>query len=164
MLTEPYKSMYDEWGLGYNLGFNKVDTSPPRTTVTSETFIRIVQDYIYLRLNPEFNLNVMSVSGKEDRAMCQDSAGQDDKYFAKILLNNFGGICRSAVVLPKEFNPVLGKYETISCQLVDKNGQQINNVDCEYNFVLNITEITNKTKDGSSLQATTADLNTITLR
>ena len=164
MLTEPYKSMYDEWGLGYNLGFNKVDTAPPRTTVTSDTFIRIVQDYIYLRLNPEFNLNVMSVSGKEDRAMCQDSAGQDDKYFAKILLNNFGGICRSAVVLPKEFNPVLGKYETISCQLVDKNGQQINNVDCEYNFVLNITEITNKTKDGSSLQATTADLNTITLR
>ncbi len=96
--------------------------------------------------------------------MCQDSAGQDDKYFAKILLNNFGGICRSAVVLPKEFNPVLGKYETISCQLVDKNGQQIDNVDCEYNFVLNITEITNKTKDGSSLQATTADLNTISLR
>jgi hypothetical protein len=164
MLTQPYKSMYDEWGLGYNLGFNKVDTYPPRTTVTSDTFIRIVQDYIYLRLNPELNMNVMSVSGKEDRAICQDSAGQDDKYFAKILLNNFGGICRSAVVLPKEFNPVLGKYETISCQLVDKNGQQINNVDCEYNFVLNITEITNKTKDGSSLQATTADLNTITLR
>lgn len=164
MLTQPYKSMYDEWGLGYNLGFNKTDTAPPRTTVTSDTFIRIVQDYIYLRLNPEFNLNVMAVSGKEDRATCQDSAGQDDKYFAKILLNNFGGICRSAVVLPKEFNPVLGKYETISCQLVDKNGQQIDNVDCDYNFVLNITEITNKTKDGSSLQATTADLNTITLR
>jgi hypothetical protein len=164
MLIQPYKSMYDEWGLGYNLGFNKVDTAPPRTTVSSDTFIRIIQDYIYLRLNPELNLNVMSVSGKEDRAMCQDSAGQDDKYFAKILLNNFGGICRSAVVLPKEFNPVLGKYETISCQLVDRNGIQINNIDCDYNFVLNIAEITNKTKDGSSLQATTADLNTITDR
>lgn len=164
MLTQPYKSMYDEWGLGYNLGFNKQDTSPPRTTVSSDTFIRIVQDFIYLRLNPELNMNVMSVSGKEDRAMCQDSTAQDDKYFAKILLNNFGGICRSAVVLPKEFNPVLGKYETISCQLVDRNGQQISNVDCEYNFVLNITEITNKTKDGSSLQATTADLNVLTLR
>jgi hypothetical protein len=164
MLTQPYKSMYDEWGLGYNLGFNKQDTAPPRTTVTSDTFIRIVQDFIYLRLNPELNLNVMSVSGKEDRAMCQDSTAQDDKYFAKILLNNFGGICRSAVVLPKEFNPVLGKYETISCQLVDRNGQQISNVDCEYNFVLNITEITNKTKDGSSLQGTTADLNVLTLR
>ena len=164
MLTQPYKSMYDEWGMGYNLGFNKVDTAPPRTTVTSDTFIRIVQDFIYLRLNPELNLNVMSVSGKEDRAMCQDSTAQDDKYFAKILLNNFGGICRSAVVLPKEFNPVLGKYETISCQLVDRNGQQISNVDCEYNFVLNITEITNKTKDGSSLQGTTADLNVLTLR
>jgi hypothetical protein len=164
MLTQPYKSMYDEWGLGYNLGFNKKDTYPPRTTVTSDTFIRIIQDYIYLRLNPELNLNVMSVSGKEDRAMCQDSTAQDDKYFAKILLNNFGGISRSAVVLPKEFNPVLGKYETISCQLVDKNGQQLSNIDCEYNFVLNITELTNKTKDGSSLQATNADLNVITMK
>jgi hypothetical protein len=164
MLTQPYKSMYDEWGLGYNLGFNKKDTYPPRTTVTSDTFIRIIQDYIYLRLNPELNLNVMSVSGKEDRAMCQDSTAQDDKYFAKILLNNFGGISRSAVVLPKEFNPVLGKYETISCQLVDKNGQQLNNIDCEYNFVLNINEITNKTKDGSSLQATTADLNILSMK
>jgi hypothetical protein len=164
MLTQPYKSYYDEWGLGYNLGFNKVDTFPPRTTITSDTFIRIVQDYIYLRLNPELNMNVMSVSGKEDRSICQDSAGQDDKYFAKILLNNFGGISRSAVVLPKEFNPVLGKYETISCTLVDKNGQQISNIDCEYNFVLNITEITNKTKDGSSLQATTADLNILTIK
>ena len=163
-LVQPYKSMYDEWGLGYNLGFNKQDTYPPRTTITSDTFIRIVQDYIYLRLNPELNMNVMSVSGKEDRSMCQDSSGQDTKYFAKILLNNFGGICRSAVVLPKEFNPVLGKYETISCQLVDKNGQQLNNIDCEYNFVLNITELTNKTKDSSSLQATNADLNIITMR
>jgi hypothetical protein len=162
MLVQPYKSMYDEWGLGYNLGFGKTDTAPPRTTVTSDTFIRIVQDYIYLRLNPELNMNVMSVSGKEDRAACQDSSAEDDKYFAKILLNNFGGICRSAVVLPKEFNPVLGKYETISCQLVDRNGQQLNNVDCEYNFVLNITELTNTTKDGSSLQGTTADLNVIT--
>jgi hypothetical protein len=147
MLTEPYKSMYDEWGLGYNLGFNKVDTAPPRTTVTSDTFIRIVQDYIYLRLNPEFNLNVMSVSGKEDRAMCQDSAGQDDKYFAKILLNNFGSFCRAAVQMPKRFNPVLGKYDTISVQLVDRNGVQITNNDCEFDFVLEVAEVVDASRD-----------------
>ncbi|NBV84528.1 hypothetical protein EBR57_10490, partial [bacterium] len=38
---EPYKSLPDEWGLGWNLGFAKRDTTP-RVTVTSDTFIRIV--------------------------------------------------------------------------------------------------------------------------
>jgi hypothetical protein len=46
-LTIPYKSMYDQWGLGWNMGFNKADTYPAKTTITSDTFIRIVQDYIY---------------------------------------------------------------------------------------------------------------------
>jgi hypothetical protein len=150
-LEPPYTDLYDEWGLGYNLGFVKKDTYPPRTTVTSDTFIKIVQDYIYLRMNPEYNINALSVSGKECRECCQDSAGEDDKYFSKILLNGFGGFCRTAVQLPKQFNPILGKYETVSCQLVDRLGNQIVNTDCEYDFVLEITEITNTTTDGSSL-------------
>ena len=156
-LEPPYDAQFDEWGLGWNLGFNKADTEP-RTTITSDTFIRITQDYVYLRLNPELNMNTMGVSGKECRGCCQDSAGQDKKYFSKIILNNFGGFCRTAVQLPKEFNPVLGKYETISCQLVDKYGNQINNADCEYDFVLDITEITNGPNEGSSLQGPESDL------
>jgi hypothetical protein len=137
--------------LGYNLGFNKQDTTPPRTTITSDTFIRIVQDYIYLRLNPEFNINTLAVSGKENFACGKDTTSEDNKYFAKILLNNFGSYCRAAVQLPKDFNPVLGKYDTLSCQLVDRHGNEIANNDCEYDMVMEFTEITHVPKDSSSL-------------
>lgn len=157
-LTSPYDKMYDEWGLGYNLGFDKRDTSPPRTTIVSDTFIRIVQDYIYLRLNPEFNVNTMGVSSKEDLSLTKDPVSEDQKYFSKIILNNFGSFCRTAVQLPKIFNPVLGKYDTISCQLVDRNGVQISSLDCEYDFVLEMTEITNGPVENATLQGPNSDL------
>ena len=157
-LTSPYDKMTDEWGLGYNLGFEKRDTSPPRTTIVSDTFIRIVQDYVYLRLNPEFNINTMGVSSKEDLSVTKDSVSEDQKYFSKIILNNFGSFCRTAVQLPKMFNPVLGKYDTISCQLVDRNGAQISSLDCEYDFVLEITEITNGPVENATLQGPGSDL------
>jgi hypothetical protein len=157
-LQQPYLSYYDQWGLGWNMGFKKQDTTPPRTTITSDTFIRIVQDYIYLRLNPEYDLNELGVSGKEDLAMCQDSAGQGAKYFSKIILNDFASYCRTAIQAPKNFNPALGKFDKLSCQLIDRNGNQISNVDCEYDFVLEVTEILSGPKADASLLATTADL------
>lgn len=157
LVSSSLKAQHDEWGLGYNLGFNKADT-PIRTTATSDTFIRIVQSYIYLRLNPELNLNTMAVSGKESLADCRESAGQEAKAFSKILLNNFGSFSSTAVIRPKEFNPVLGKYEVITCQLTDKYGNQLNSTDCEYDFVLQIDELTNGPKDSSSLLGTTSDL------
>lgn len=138
-LEPPFDTQFDEWGLGWNLGFNKVDTNY-RTIHVSDTFIRITQDYIYLRLNPEMNMNTMGVSGKENLSASRDSFGQDQKYFAKILLNNFGGFCRAAVQNPKQFNPVLGKYDVGSFELVDRNGIRINNVDCEYDIVMEISE------------------------
>jgi len=158
-LEIPYINYYDQWGLGWNLGFKKQDTTPPRTTITSDTFIRIVQDYIYLRLNPEFDLNNLGVSGKEDLAMCQDSAGQGAKYFSKIILNDFANYCRTAIQAPKEFNPVLGKFDRLSCQLVDRNGNQISNVDCEYDFVFEVTEVLNGPKPDASLLGPTSQTN-----
>jgi hypothetical protein len=145
-LESPYDTQFDEWGLGWNLGFKKADTSF-LTTHVSDTFIRITQDYIYLRLNPEMNLNTMGVSGKEDLSLTRDTFAEDQKYFAKILLNNFGGFCRAAVQMPKEFNPVLGKYDTISMQLVDRNGIQIANDDCDYDIVLEISEVVDAGRD-----------------
>jgi hypothetical protein len=150
MTMPPYKFLPDEWGLGWNLGFRKVDTVP-RTTITSDTFIRITQDYIYLRLNPEFNTNTLAVTGKENLSESREAQSQDTKYFSKILLNNFGGFSRAAVQLPKLFNPVLGKYDTVSCQLVDQFGVQLVNQDCDYDFVLEVTEIDQRPKDTASL-------------
>ena len=157
-LTIPYKTLYDQWGLGWNLGFNKADTTPAKTTITSDTFIRIVQDYIYLQLNPEYNINSLGVSSKEDLAVCRDSAGQGDKYFSKIILNDFASYCRTAVQKPKDFAPVLGKYDTISCQLLSRTGLPLSSIDCEYDMVLEITELTNKPNDNSSLLGPTSDL------
>ena len=153
----PYKSQFDAWGLGYNLGFNKADT-PLRVTATSDTFIRIVQSYIYLRLNPELNINTMAVSGKENLADCRESSGQDAKAFSKILLNDFGSFCGTAVTRPKEFNPVLGKYEVITCELTDKYGNTLSSLDCEYDFIIQIDEISNGPKESSSLQGPLSDL------
>jgi hypothetical protein len=158
-LVAPYTGYYDGWGLGYYLGFNKQDRPDlPRTTVTSDTFIRIVQDYIYLRINPEQNANTMGVSAKENLAETRESQGEDTKYFSKIILNDFGAYSRTAMIQPKEFKPVLGRLETMTCQLVDKNGQQINNTDCEYDMVLELTELTNMPKDTDSLSGPLTDL------
>ena len=151
MLNPPYTTMLEEWGLGYNLGFNKVDTYPPRTTIVSNTFIHIVQDYIYLKLNPELNMNKLAISNKEDLAETHDPSAEDSKYFSKILLNDFASYCRSAVQLPKNFTPVLGKLDTISFQLLNKNGIQIDNADCEFDVVLEVTEIQYGQKDNSSM-------------
>jgi hypothetical protein len=139
-LESPYNTQFDEWGLGWNLGFKKADT-PYLVTQVSDTFIRITQDYIYLRLNPEMNMNTLGASTKEDLSLTHDTFAESNKYFAKILLNNFGGFCRAAVQMPKDFTPVLGKYDTLSLQLVDRNGNQIDNTDCDYDIVMEITEI-----------------------
>ena len=158
-LKEPYLSQYDEWGLGWYLGFNKQTTPPiPRTRVTSDTFIRIVQDYIYLRLNPSQNINTMGVSAKEDLSQTRESQGMDTQYFSKIILNDFASYCRAGVQLEKNFSPVLGKYEVIECQLTDKNGNTLSNIDCEYDMVVQITEVTNTPTTDSSLVGPKKDL------
>lgn len=157
-LVEPYASMTDRWGLGYFLGFPKEDTFPPRVSITSLTFIKIVQNYIYLKLNPEFNINALSLSYKENLGETRATTGEDQKYFSKILLNNFGSFCQAAVTLPKQFNPTLGRIETLSFQLLNPNGTQISSIDCEYDMVLEITEAITGPKSDNSLQTTTADL------
>jgi len=157
----PYSLLSEQWGLGYNLGFSKIDTTPPRVTIVSETFIRIVQDYVYLRLNPEFNMNKMGVTNKENLSETRDPSAEDQKYFSKIILNDFATYCRTAIQRPVDFMPILGQLNTISCQLVDRTGNQINNVDCEYDLVLEITELESRPVDGSTLLDTRADLNVI---
>ena len=151
-INPTYANRYDEWGLGYNLGFNKADVpSQPRTLVVSDTFIRIVHNYIYLKISPELNMNRLAVSNKENLAETHDPSAEDLKYFSKILLNDFASFCSAAVQMPIQFHPPLGKLDAISFQLLDKNGTPINNVDCEYDIVLEATEIQYTQKDNSAM-------------
>ena len=152
-LNPPYNTQLDQWGLGWYLGFPKltVPVIGPRTLVTSATFIRIVQQYIYLRLNPAQNVNTLAVSAKEDLSQTRESQGMDTQYFTKIILNDFASYCRAGVQLDKVFSPVLGKYEVIECQLTDQNGNTLSNVDCDYDMVIQITETANVANNDSSL-------------
>ena len=159
-LQPPYNAQPDQWGLPWYLGFPKatVPVIGPRTYVTSSTFIRIVQQYIYLKLNPAQNINTLAVSAKENLSETRESQGMDTQYFTKIILNDFANFCRAGVQLQKDFSPVLGKYEIIECILTDQNGNTINNTDCDYDMVIQITEVTNAPTADSSLLGPTSDL------
>ena len=138
-LIAPYKDAFDLWGLGWNLGFNKIDT-PFLTQQTASTFIRITDDYIYLRMNEEMDMNTIDTSEKEYINQSQDTFGQSSKYFAKLLLNTFGNYTTTFVQAPKIFNPVLGKLDKLHFQLVDQFGSIINNNDCEFTVTLQVEE------------------------
>jgi hypothetical protein len=159
-LQPPYNKQIDQWGLGWYLGFPKltVPVIGPRTLVTSATFIRIVQNYIYLRLNPAQNINTLAVSAKENLSETRESQGMDTQYFTKIILADFANYCRAGVQLQKEFSPVLGKYEVIECQLTDQNGNILSNTDCDYDMVIQITETTNGPTPESTLLGPKSDL------
>jgi hypothetical protein len=100
----------------------------------------------------------MAVSAKENLAETRESQGEDNRYFSKVILNEFGNYTKTAIVLPKDFNPVLGRMEVLTCQLVNKNGTQINNVDCEYDMVVEITELSNGPVTNASLSGPTTNL------
>ena len=138
-LVAPYTTATDEWGLGWNLGFVKVDT-PFAVSQTSQTFIRIVADYLYLQMNESYNMNGISATEPENLSLTRDAMGQNQRYFAKIILNDFGSISRTAVQMPKEFSPAINKFDTFSFQLVDKLGQPVVNTDCDSDLTLQIVE------------------------
>jgi hypothetical protein len=139
-LVSPYNTAFDEWGLGWNLGFAKRDTELAVSHV-SDTFIRIVADYLYLQLNQAYSMNGVSATEKENLALTREAMGQDRRYFAKIILNSFAGISRVAVQLPKEFSPPIQKFDTLEFQLVDKYGRPVTNSDCDSDMVLQVTEV-----------------------
>jgi hypothetical protein len=138
-LKAPYLTAFDQWGLGWTLGFNKIDTAYS-TQQTASTFIRITDDYIYLRMNEEMDMNTIDTSEKEYISQSQDTFGQSAKYFAKLLLNTFGNYTTTFVQSPKIFNPVLGKLDKLHFQLVNQFGSIINNNDCEFTVTLQVEE------------------------
>lgn len=148
-LIEPYVSAYDQWGLGWNLGFDKIDTIF-NTRHVAVTFIRIVDDYIYLKLNEELNINNIDISEKEDLAANRETFGQSRKYYGKLLLNAFGSFAQTFIQSAKAFTMPVGRLDKLTFQLVDAYNQQLSNNDCEYNVVLQIDELTD-TVDTNSI-------------
>lgn len=158
-LLPPYDKAYDQWGLGWNLGFTKVDTMFT-TRHVAKSFIKIVDDFIYIMLDDELNLNGLDVSNKENLALSRDTVGQKQKYYGKLLLNSFGLFSQTLVQSSKEFVHPIGKLEKLTFTLYDSNNRQIDNTDCEYNIVLDIMEMSDTVSvDRRSATAATAPAN-----
>ena len=138
-LTPQFVTLEDQWGLGWNLGYTKKDTVFA-TIHTGESFYKIQDDFIYLRLNPEFNINRMDAGGKENYKETREPNGFVNQYYCKLLLTSFGGNATTFIHNPIKFNPTIYKLSKLEFQWVDQNGVTITNADAEWDMVVNITE------------------------
>ena len=140
----------DEYGLGYNLGFAKVDTEF-NTIQRANSFFKILDDYIYLRMNPEYNMNRLDISRQENFATTQDPTSESQLYNCKLLLNTFGSYAQTVIQNPVFFNPPIGKLDKLSFQWYDITGTLIDNIDCEWSGAIQVTERTDVATADSTL-------------
>jgi hypothetical protein len=138
-LLPNYVNLDDNWGLGWNLGFDKVDT-PYETIHVGKSFFKILDDFIRLRLNPEFDMNRMDTGAKENLSQTMEPTGETKAFHAKLLLAPFGSYAQTLVSNPISFYPPLGRMDKITFTWVDATGATINNADCEWNAVISLTE------------------------
>lgn len=138
-LTPLYLKAEDDWGLGYNLGYAKVDT-PYATIQRAPSFFKILDDYIYLRLNVEYDMNKMDFGGKENLKETTDSTGQINGYNGKLLLNTFGNYAQTIIQNPVYFNPPILKLEKLTFQWYDTAGTLITNTECDWNAAIQMVE------------------------
>jgi hypothetical protein len=129
----------DDWGLGYNLGFFRVDT-PYATIQRAPTFFKILDDYIYLKLNVEYDMNKMDFGGKENLKETTDSTGQINGYNGKLLLNTFGSYAQTIIQNPVYFNPPILRLEKLTIQWFDTTGTLITNTECDWNAAIQFVE------------------------
>ena len=145
LLSPNYAALTEEWGLGWNLGFAKVDT-PYDTIQKGTSFFKILDDFIILKLNPENDMNRMDSVQNENLFVTQETTGITKAFFGKLLLANFGSYAQTLISNPISFLNPLGKLDRMTFQWVDATGAVINNSECEWNMVVQISEQIDVTK------------------
>jgi len=138
-LSREYAKLEDQWGLGWNLGYDKVDT-PYSTVHTAPSFFKILDDYINLRLNPEYDMNRVDSGSKENLFLTQDTTGSTKAFHAKLLLASFGSYAQTLISNPVSFSPPLGRMDKLTFQWLDPTESVIDNSDCEWNVVIQVVE------------------------
>jgi hypothetical protein len=138
-LLPAYVKLDDNWGLGWNLGFTKADTTYD-TVHVGQSFFKILDDFIRLRLNQEFDMNRMDTGAKENLSQTMEPTGETKAFHAKLLLAPFGSYAQTLISNPISFYPPLGRMDKITFTWVDVTGATINNADCEWNAVISLTE------------------------
>ncbi len=151
-LLPQYRPLLEDWGLGYNLGYAKVDT-PYSTYHQATSFYKILEDYIYLRLNPEYQMNRLDTTFKENFKVTRDSTGQINNFHGKLLLNDFNTYSRSFVSNQVTFNPPIGRLDQMYFEWVNVVGDRIDDFDCEWSCSLNVTENKQRATVQSTLPA-----------
>jgi hypothetical protein len=138
-LLPQYRDLLDNWGLGYNLGYAKIDT-PYSTYHRASSFFKILEEYIFLKLNPEFQLNRMDTTFLENFNKTRDPTGQVQNLHGKLYLSAFGTFSTTFVYNPQVFNPAIGRLDTMYFNWTDILGETLDNNDCEWTCSVVITE------------------------
>jgi hypothetical protein len=138
-LLPQYAKLEEGWGMGWNLGFGKADT-PYETVHRGESFFKILDDFINLQMNREFDMNRMDTGAKENLSATQEPTGFTKAFHGKLLLAPFGSYAQTLVSNPISFYPPLGRMDKLTFTWVDTTGATINNADCEWNAVVQIGE------------------------
>jgi hypothetical protein len=138
-LYPSYAKLVDNWGMGWNLGYDKVDT-PYATVHRAQSFYKILDDFINLQMNREFDMNRMDTGAKENLATTLETTGFTKAFHGKLLLAPFGSYAQTIVSNPITFYPPLGRMDKLTFTWVDVTGATIDNSDCEWNAVVQIVE------------------------
>jgi hypothetical protein len=151
-LSPQYAALLEDWGLGYNLGYAKVDT-PYSTYHRASSFYKILEDYIFLRLNPEYQLNRMDNTYKENFKITRDTTGQIQNFHGKLILNNFNTFSQTFIFNNQPFNPPIGRLDQVYFQWVNIVGDTIDNNDCDWSATMVIQENKATATAGSTIPA-----------
>jgi hypothetical protein len=138
-----YANLVDGWGLGWNLGYAKQDDTYASTVHFAPSMYKIIEDFLYLRLNPEFNLNRMSAGTKENYLDSREPSGLTSYYYCKLLLNGYGQTATTFVHSPVILNPPISRISKLSFQWVDSKGNLLNiasATDSDWQMTINIQE------------------------
>jgi hypothetical protein len=138
-LPSQYLAQENNWGLGWNLGFEKDDT-PYLTTQVGTNFFKILDDYINLKLNSEYDMNHVDTGYKENLKVSTETTGSLKSYYGKLLLNSFGSFSQTMISNPIVFQVPIPKIDKLTFTWFDNVGTTINNKDCEWTMVVQIVE------------------------
>jgi hypothetical protein len=138
-LLPAYVGLDDNWGLGWNLGFDKADTTYD-TVHKGSSFFKILDDFINLQVSKQYDMNRIDTGAKENLSQTLEPTGFTKAFHAKLLLAPFGSYATTLVSNPISFNPPVGRMDKITFTWVDVTGATINNADCDWNAVVQLVE------------------------
>jgi len=148
----PKSAGQTRWGMGWNLGFAKQNLGG-QTSYSGQTWPRLFDDYVFLQLNVTEKMNSVDHTSPEQLGIWQNTTGQVEHYFGKLLLNNFGCWSQSMVESPKTFRPPLGRLDRITVNWLDSTGKAISGgaIGCDWHMTLRIVEYVEAPTTASAL-------------